>query len=212
MSCCIHSYIYLLITLLLKSIGLNESVIELNEPAGKYSLKIRPKTREVKWFVRYSGLPIPTLTWRDTHGNEIPWVNTDDEAKDLPIFAIKDEKRTILKIKYPQISDSGYYTLHADNGRIEKEQKFELKIIGRKRPTPYPDTNANTNPTQEIPCSNCNGVSERLRAAEYKIKQLELQLEEAKTLNKAIRKEESKYRELYLNNCNNGGDIAENLV
>lgn len=194
---------YLQINLLLKLIGPNESVIELNEPTGKYSLKIRPKTRLVKYIVRYSGLPIPKLTWRDTHGNEIPWVQTDEDAKNLPIFADKDGKWTKLNIRYPEISDSGYYTLSADNGRIQKEQKFELKIIGREKPTPsplYPDT------------CKCNGLTEHLRVAEYKIKQLELQLEEAKTLNKAIRKEESKYRELYLNNCNNGGDITDNLV
>lgn len=78
--------------------------------------------------MKYSGHPVPTLVWRDTHGNEIPWSVEDDKSR--KIVATKDKTSTTLRIKDPKINDSGNYTLFADNDKMQKEQQFQLLVKG----------------------------------------------------------------------------------
>lgn len=42
----------------------------------------------------------------------------------------KHNQHTLLQINNPQLSDAGNYTLYADNGRMKKEQTFELLVRG----------------------------------------------------------------------------------
>lgn len=80
------------------------------------------------WLVKYAGHPTPTLVWRDVHGNEIPWSTTEDFSRKFDAFI--DKRSTTLRIHNPRITDSGYYTLYADNERVQKEQKFQLLVKG----------------------------------------------------------------------------------
>lgn len=91
-----------------------------NSKTGKVSI--------ANWFVKFLGHPKPTLVWRDLHGNEIPWSTVEDHSRKFDAFIGKDS--TTLKIHHPKIGDSGYYTLSADNGRMQKEQKFQLLVKG----------------------------------------------------------------------------------
>lgn len=109
----------------------------MKEPAEKYILTVESANNKnihnerssvAKWFVKYAGHPKPTLVWRDLHGNEIPWSTFEDHNRKFDAFIDKDS--TTLKIHHPKIGDSGAYILYADNGRIQKEQKFELFVKG----------------------------------------------------------------------------------
>ena len=106
-----------------------ESFINITEPSGKYNAEITSNKKEMKWFVKYSGHPFPKLVWRDIRGFEIPWSVEEDKTR--RIEAIKDKRTTTLKIRNPKISDSGNYTLYAANGKMEKEQKFQLLVKGK---------------------------------------------------------------------------------
>lgn len=173
--------------------GARDSFIEIIEPAGKYSLKVTPKNREVKWIVEYRGYPTPKLMWYDNNGDEIPW----SKQKGCKYEAVLEKNRAILKIRDIRVSDTGYYTLHADNGQMQKEQKFQLTVISmvKKRPVPI----SSTIDTQISACKNCKDVISRLNIAENQIKMLRLQLKEAKELNDHIRNEQVKYRDLFTN-------------
>lgn len=105
-----------------------ESFINITEPSQKYSLEISSSKNEAKWYVKYVGYPTPTIIWRDPHNNEIPW--REIESKDQKLEAMHDATSTTLKIRNPRISDSGSYTLYAHNGKMEKEQKFNLYVKG----------------------------------------------------------------------------------
>lgn len=174
--------------------GAQEPFIEITEPAGKYSLKVTTKIREVKWVVEYRGYPAPKLIWYDIHGDEIPWSSV--EQKSCKYEAIQDKHRVTLKIRDVRVSDSGYYTLHADNGQMQKEQKFQLTVISmsKKRPIQLANT---TNVSSA--CKSCKDLVTRLEIAEKQIRMLRLQLKEAKELNIRTRNEHSKYRDLYTN-------------
>lgn len=78
--------------------------------------------------MKYAGHPFPSLVWRDLRGNEIPWSSIED--KNRKYEATKDNRSTTLKIRNPKITDSGFYTLYADNGQMQKEQKFRLLVKG----------------------------------------------------------------------------------
>lgn len=108
--------------------GAHESFINITEPSGKYKSEVPSTRKEVKWFVKYSGHPFPTLVWHDTRGNEIPWSVEDD--KNRKFVATKDKASTTLKIKNPRISDSGFYTLFASNDKMHREQQFQLLVKG----------------------------------------------------------------------------------
>lgn len=114
--------------------GPQDYFIDLKEPTGKYSVTVESANNSknrgsiAKWYVRFSGHPKPTLVWRDLHGNEIPWSTVEDHSRKFDAFLTKDS--TTLNIYHPKIGDSGFYTLYADNGRIQKEEKFELLVKG----------------------------------------------------------------------------------
>lgn len=113
--------------------GANESFINITEPSGKYNSELSANQKEAKWYVKYSGHPTPTLMWRDVQGREIPWSNDDGSNPNRKYEATQDKRSTTLKIRNPQIGDSGYYTLYASNGQIQKEQKFQLLVKGKIR-------------------------------------------------------------------------------
>lgn len=125
---CMDSIKIFLIICFVIVLGAGESFINITEPSGKYKSEVTSNKKEVKWYVKYSGHPFPTLVWRDIRGFEIPW--SVEEDKSHKFEAIKDKRTTTLKIRNPQIGDSGFYTLHASNGKIEKEQQFQLLVKG----------------------------------------------------------------------------------
>lgn len=115
----------------IKILGANESFINITEPTGKYKRELSANQREVRWFVKYSGHPVPNLIWRDVQGNAISWSMPGEKSNSNSKFeATQDKRSTTLKIRNPQITDSGNYTLHADNGHIQKQQNFQLLVKG----------------------------------------------------------------------------------
>lgn len=113
--------------------GVNESFINITEPSGNYNLIVTSNQNEATLLVWYSGYPNPTLAWYDNHGTEIPWTKTTDTNFSRKFEAKQDKRSTTLKIKNLQMSDSGYYILYANNGRMQKEQKFQLLVKGRNK-------------------------------------------------------------------------------
>lgn len=107
-----------------------------------------------------------------------------------------------MKIRNPRVSDSGYYTLYADNGRIQKEQKFQLQVINMSKKRPPPHTSTGT-PAKDTACKSCKELITRLDIAEKELKTLRLQLKEARALMGKTRNEQLRYRDLYLN-CSSG--------
>lgn len=108
----------------------NESFIDINEKTNKYVLDLPANKPEAKWYADYAGYPTTTIVWRDPNQNEIPWTQID--KKDNKIVAMLENSSTILKIRYPKISDSGTYTLYARNERMEKKQEFKLFVKGEQ--------------------------------------------------------------------------------
>ncbi|XP_031631901.1 vascular endothelial growth factor receptor 1-like isoform X3 [Contarinia nasturtii] len=111
---------------IIKILGANESFINISEPSGRYKFEVSANQSELKWYVKYYGHPVPEIVWRDIRGNEISWSQSEDRNRKFE--ATKDEKATTLKIRKPRLGDSGFYVLHADNGRMIKEQKFQLLV------------------------------------------------------------------------------------
>lgn len=109
--------------------GPGEYFIDMKEPNEKYVLTLNSTKREAKWLVKYSGHPFPALVWRDPRGNEIQWSTKEDKSRKFE--ATFDKRSTTLKIRNPKIGDSGNYVLHADNGRIQKDQEFKLLVRGK---------------------------------------------------------------------------------
>lgn len=141
------------------------------------------------------------MIWRDHEGDEIPW--TTGNHKGCKYEAIQNKQSVTLKIKDVRTTDTGDYTLYADNGRVQKEQKFHLDVITIARRKPRPST--------QLQCSNCSDTLTRLHAAEQQIKRLNQQLQEANALNIRTQHEQQKYRDLYLNNCHQDRD-SDNRV
>lgn len=84
-----------------------------------------------KWTVKYNSYPIlKTLVWRDTRGNDIRWSNEPDRESHIEAINYIDRKQASIVISKLTMSDSGFYTLFADNGKINKTQKFELRVEG----------------------------------------------------------------------------------
>lgn len=107
-----------------------EWFIDLKEPNNRYTLVLNSTKREAKWYVKYSGHPVPTLVWHDVHGNEISWSTTEDKSRKFE--ATLEKRSTTLKIRNPKITDSGNYVLKANNGKKQKEQQFQLLV--REKP------------------------------------------------------------------------------
>lgn len=203
----IECKIYLFTRILFLCLGAEESFINITETNGKYNLRVTPKIREVKWVVDVRGYPTPELIWRDRDGDEIPW--STGNQKGCKFEAIQSKQSVILKIKDLRISDTGDYILYADNGRVQKEQKFHLEVINilKRRPKPTSNTtNTNHGAQTQLLCANCTELLARLHAAEQQVKLLNYQLQEANALNIRNQNEQLKYRDLYLNNCNQDRD------
>lgn len=86
----------------------------------------------MKWYLRYASYPpIEQLVWRDVRGNEIPWITDTDRNPQRKLEArIEEERKIILIIRNININDSGFYKLYANNGKMEKELKMELRVKG----------------------------------------------------------------------------------
>lgn len=113
-----------------KIVAANDSFIDIEESSNRFVLEIAANIPEVKWYVRYSGYPSPTIKWRDSMNNEIPW--TYSKNKYNKIDARLEKSLTILKIRNPTINDSGTYTLYANNERMERKQEFVLFVRGKR--------------------------------------------------------------------------------
>lgn len=112
--------------------GPEDWFINITEPSGKYDLEVSSKQAEVKWYLKYSSYPpIQSLVWRDARGNEIPWTTDADKDPSRKVEARLENRRITLTIRNIHITDSGYYTLYANNGQIEKEQKMQLRVKGK---------------------------------------------------------------------------------
>lgn len=90
------------------------------------------KQSSVKWYLRYASYPpIESLLWRDVRGNEIPWITDTDMNPQRKLEArIEEDRKIILSIRNININDSGFYRLYANNGKMEKELKMELRVKG----------------------------------------------------------------------------------
>lgn len=90
------------------------------------------KQSEVRWYLRYASYPpIESLLWRDVRGNEIPWITDTDRNPQRKLEArIEEDRKIKLIIRNININDSGYYKLYANNGKMEKELKMELRVKG----------------------------------------------------------------------------------
>lgn len=100
----------------------------MNEPSEKYKIEISSKKSEAKWRVRYRGHPKPTLSWTDNQNVDIPWANSVNKEDKYEIS--DDGEYTMLKIKHPELKDTGVYTLKAYNGLKEVSRAFELVVKG----------------------------------------------------------------------------------
>lgn len=127
-----HTLFYNKTFILMPFPGANESFINITEPSGRYKSEVSANKSDLNWYVKYTGHPVPEIVWRDIRGNEIPWSLSED--KNRKFEATKDGKSTTLKIRKPKLGDSGFYVLHADNGRMIKEQKFQLLVKGDESP------------------------------------------------------------------------------
>lgn len=94
------------------------------------SLTLNPNRKQATFNAKYSGLPNPTIFWRDIEGNRIPWSIRENKSTKYEARQYEKKSSTILKIRNPKTTDSGFYTLCADNGQIQKEQKFKLLVKG----------------------------------------------------------------------------------
>lgn len=106
-----------------------EPSIQFVELSGSYSLVLQID-EAAKWVVDIQSFPpgpIFNAWWTDNHGVRIPWSYQEDHEKVATLF---DNKTTTLTISYPRIADLGNYTLFVDNGRVQKQQTFQLLIKG----------------------------------------------------------------------------------
>lgn len=86
------------------------------------------KDHYVEWSAEYFGNPQPAIVWTDNLGKMIEWSQTKGEMD--KIYAVNANRLTKLRIHNLSISDSGTYTLHADNGKTKEEKEIELVVYG----------------------------------------------------------------------------------
>lgn len=108
--------------------GKNETFIEFFSPENRNQQFEDPTVGE--FIVKYWGYPVPDVVWYDNYGNHIPWnANKSDDNKFETVLDAIDGL-TVLKIKNPNISDCGTYTLNARNLLMEKNISFEFIFQG----------------------------------------------------------------------------------
>lgn len=106
----------------------DEGSIEIAEPSGRYKIEISSSKPAAVWRVKYKGHPKPHLEWYDNQDREITMSSSTGKTDKYEVNISNDF--TILKIKYLELKDSGFYTLKAYNGLLETEKKFELVVKG----------------------------------------------------------------------------------
>ncbi|KAG4073862.1 hypothetical protein HA402_014067 [Bradysia odoriphaga] len=117
----------ILITILKKDQG----SIEIYEPSGTYKIEISSSRPQAVWKVIFKGHPKPTLVWYDNFGREITKLGSSDKTAKYETNTTNDY--TILKIRFLELKDSGFYTLEAFNGILSTQKKFELVV--KERPS-----------------------------------------------------------------------------
>lgn len=85
---------------------------------------------EAVFSVKYSGKPKPIPTWHDINGDPIPWSAKKSKNSRLEATVDRQNQLTALKIKHPELADSGTYILLADNGLVQEEHEFQLLVKG----------------------------------------------------------------------------------
>lgn len=106
----------------------DQGSIEINEPSGTYKIEISSSKSAAVWRVKYKGHPKPTLVWYDNFDREITKLMSNEKTEKYETNTTNDY--TILKIKFLELKDSGFYTLRAYNGLVTAEKRFELVIKG----------------------------------------------------------------------------------
>ncbi|KAJ6649116.1 Vascular endothelial growth factor receptor 3, partial [Pseudolycoriella hygida] len=120
---------HMLINILKKDQG----SIEIFEPSGYNRIEISSSSPEAKWRVKFKGHPRPTLVWYDNHGREITKLSSSEKTDKYETIFDDRSDVTILKIRFLELKDSGFYTLKAYNGLVSTEKKFELVV--KERPS-----------------------------------------------------------------------------
>lgn len=109
----------------------DQGSIEIYEPSGTYKIEISSSRPQAVWKVKFKGHPRPTLVWYDNFGREITKLSSSDKTDKYETNTTHDY--TILKIRFLELKDSGFYTLKAFNGLLSTEKKFELVVKGWSR-------------------------------------------------------------------------------
>lgn len=74
--------------------------------------------------------PIESLILRSKYANEVPWIYGSDSDPNRKIEARREKRKLTITIRDINIADSGEYTLHANNGKMETTQKLVLRVKG----------------------------------------------------------------------------------
>lgn len=106
----------------------DQGSIEIYEPSGAYKIEISSSRPAAVWRVTIKGHPKPTVVWYDNSGREITKLASTEKADKYETNTTGDQ--TILKIRFLELKDSGFYTLKAYNGLVTTEKKFELVVKG----------------------------------------------------------------------------------
>lgn len=109
--------------------GARDSFLNIIAP-NVVELEDYPKRTHI--VAKYSGYPMPNVTWRDTHGKDILM----DGKK--PYFAVIDDQNRFTRISFDDSDgmsvEFGNYSLYAFNSRMQKEELI-LLTYSPKKPT-----------------------------------------------------------------------------
>lgn len=109
--------------------GARDSFLNIIAP-NIVELEDYPKRTHI--VAKYSGYPMPNVTWRDTHGKDILM----DGKK--PYFAVIDDQNQFTRISFDDSDgmsvEFGNYSLYAFNSRMQKEELI-LLTYSPKMPT-----------------------------------------------------------------------------
>lgn len=109
----------------------DDTFINITEPSGKYDFEVSSQQNQVQWYLKYASYPsIETLEFRDKNKEVVPWMSGFDTDTRKKIEAKRESRRITVLIRNISIADSGTYTLYANNGKMDRERRIELKVKG----------------------------------------------------------------------------------